>query len=107
MENKMEWKIPSNYIYKGKTLMGHICFYSSYFIYKADAVNTSIVFHEVNYSEINGITNTNTFGFLPNGLLITTVDGDEYKFTVINRDKVRQFLENKIPDVLKRDKENS
>ncbi|MDD6715433.1 MAG: hypothetical protein PUF49_03535 [Firmicutes bacterium] len=91
-----EWKTPANYFYDGRTLTGYLCFYKDYFVYKADSVTGSLVFQGIPYSEIEKIKETNTLAVIPNGLIIYTQGEKQYQFSMMNRSKIKNFLQSKI-----------
>lgn len=94
-----KWKVPANYISEGRTLTGYLYFYKDFFLYKADSISGTLIFPKIPYSEIKEVKNVNTFGIIPNGLIVTTKDDQQYRFSVVNRNKVRLFLEDKADEL--------
>lgn len=79
-----------------QTYIGVLSFFEDGIEYKAKAANANINFGKILYSNIVEIKSTNTFGIVPNGILLKISDGQEFNFIVNNRKTVMTFLNSKI-----------
>lgn len=88
--------INSNYIKDGKTLIGKLYFETESFCFKAQSANGDINYGDVKYNQIARVELKNSFGFIPNGLLVVLKDKTEMMFIPMKRKQVKGFLVSKI-----------
>lgn len=88
--------VNANYRKGAQTYVGSLWFYDKEFEYKAKAVNSTIKLGRIAYSEIKSIKNVNTFGIVPNGILIELKNNTQYNYVVNNRKDIVEFLKSKI-----------
>ncbi len=90
------WSISSNYISNGETLTGKLFFEEDKFCFKADSVSGKLNMGSIDYAQIKRVEYKNTFLVIPNGLLVVLKDETELLFIPLKRQKVKDFLTNKI-----------
>lgn len=95
MGNYVGKAINANYI-DDATYIGRICFYDEFYVYKADSINSKINMGRINYKDIENVSYANTFGIIPNSLVVELRDGKKFKYVIINRKKIKKFLEEQI-----------
>ena len=95
MGNYVGKSINANYI-GDATYIGRIYFYEDFYEYKANSVNSKINMGRIDYKDIKNISNANTFGIVPNSLLVELQDGRKFKYVVINRKEIKKFFETQI-----------
>ena len=71
---------------------GKILFESDKLIFNSHTLNMQTGSTVIEYSQIRDVRKRSTMGLVPNGILIVTKDGMEYKFVVFNRSKIIEFL---------------
>jgi hypothetical protein len=64
-------------------------------LFESHAMNLQKIPAEILFSDIAEVSKRNTLGFVPNGMLIRTKAGVEYKFVVSGRDKLISIIESK------------
>lgn len=65
-------------------------------LFESHALNMQKIPAEILLSDIKEVSKRNTMGFIPNGMLICTKAGVEYKFVVNDREKLISIIESKI-----------
>jgi hypothetical protein len=66
-------------------------------IFEPHSINLQKIPAEILLSDIVEVAKRNTMGLVPNGLLIRTKNGVEYKFVVWGRDKLIRIIESRLP----------
>ena len=96
INNYVGKSIGANYIVKMESLGGKIHFEENGLTFKSHALNIQKREIIISYNNIKSISNRNTLGIVPNGILVVTNDGEEHKFVINNRNKVIEFLNSKV-----------
>ena len=65
-------------------------------LFEPHAVNLQKIPAEILLSDIREVSKRNTMGLVPNGMLIRTRGGVEYKFVVWGREKLISIIESRI-----------
>ncbi|URN93783.1 MAG: GRAM domain-containing protein [Candidatus Pristimantibacillus lignocellulolyticus] len=68
-------------------------------LFTSHALNIQQGSTEIIIDQITSIKKRNTLGIVPNGMLITTRDGVEYKFVVWNRQRIIEFINKRLQSV--------
>ena len=82
----------ANLLEQSLTFSGKIFFELDGYVFKARGANGWINKGKIFYKDIRDIELRNTFGCIPNGLLIRTDDGQEYRYVLHNRKQIRTYL---------------
>jgi len=62
-------------------------------IFEPHAINVQKQILEVPLNQIKEVNTRNTLGFIPNGILIKLVSGQEYKFVVWKREELIRLID--------------
>lgn len=65
-------------------------------LFTSHALNIQQGSTEIIIDQISSIKKRNTLGIVPNGILITTGDGVQYKFVVWNRHQIIEFINKRL-----------
>lgn len=65
-------------------------------VFHSHAINIQRGGTEIPIDQITSISKRNTLGIVPNGILVETRDGQEYKFVVWNRQKIIDFINKRV-----------
>lgn len=85
--------VNANMIRGLESVGGRLHFESHRMVFRPHLINIQRGGTVVPYADIASVRKRNTLGLVPNGLLVTTKDGDEYKLVVWNRSKIIAFLD--------------
>ena len=88
--------INSSCVIDGKTFVGKLFFYDAGYKFKAESANGRIDYGLVLYSDIEKVSFKNTFGFIPNGLIVMMKNGVKYEYISMNRKAIKNFLDSRI-----------
>lgn len=75
---------------------GHLKITDRTMLFTSHALNIQTGSTEIPINQITSIKKRNTLGLVPNGILVETRDGMQYKFVVWNREKIIDFINDKI-----------
>lgn len=96
MKDFLNKSINANYIEGMQTLTGKLTFMSDGIVFKANSVNGVMNMPLIRYTDIASVELKNTFGILPNAIVIKTKLKKEYCYVVSNRKDMVSFLNSKI-----------
>lgn len=96
MKNYVNKTIRANQLLGTNTLTGNLCFYEDGYCFKAEGVNSTISGPKIEYSSIAEIKSKNTFGFVPNRIIIKLRTGESYQYVVMHRKDIMKFLAYKM-----------
>lgn len=71
---------------------GKLLIYNNHLHFKSHSLNIQTGDTTINIQDISAISLTNTLGIVPNGLLIKTKQGTEFRFVVSQRNKTYQLI---------------
>ena len=65
-------------------------------LFEPHAINLQKIPAEILLSDIKEVTKRNTMGLIPNGMMVTTKAGVDYRFVVWGREKLISLIESRI-----------
>lgn len=71
---------------------GRIVMTDQRLLFESHKINTMRAPASIPYRQISNVARTRTLGIVPNGLIILTIDGTEYRFVVDNRNRIIELI---------------
>lgn len=87
--------VGANLFYGIESAGGKLTFTENSIAFKPHLVNVHHKITEIAYDQIVEVQKRSTLGIVPNGILVVTQDGNNYKFVVNGRDAIIDFLNRK------------
>ena len=93
MKNYIGISVAANYFRGPEAVGGKVAFDETGLTFRSHALNIQTGDTRIDYDQIEMIRKVNTFGVIPNGMLIITKDFRRHQFVIYHRKKVIDFLE--------------
>lgn len=96
VENFVGKTVAANLIKGMEAVGGKIFFEEEAMTFKSHSLNIQNGDTTIFYSNITAVKKANSLGFIPNRMIVITKNGTENKFVVNKRNKLVDFLEERI-----------
>lgn len=91
----MKSPIAANLFRGIESVGGKLHFNENEMVFESHAINIQTGQTVIPYCEIKSVNTRNTLGLVPNGMLVTLNDGQDFKFVLWNRREVMDFIKEK------------